>query len=145
MLVLSYQWNPVSMILGSFSPLIAFTAASTALVADADRVLGDGAGFLAAPDGVQLLLAGVVADDHDLAQSSSFAPLSTPMMEPSLPPKKPLMLGLAWIMALAMSVDFSWSPPPYCGADDLDVRVLLLHLVRKPSRGRCRCGWSGRG
>ena len=38
-----------------------------ALVADADRVLGDGARFNAALDGVDLLLAGVVADDHDLA------------------------------------------------------------------------------
>ena len=35
------------------------------------------------------------------------------MIEPSLAPKKPFRFGWAWMMALAMSVDLSWSPPPY--------------------------------
>ena len=36
---------------------------------------------------------------------------------------------MAWMIALARSVDFSWSPPPYWMSTICDVRVVRLHLV----------------
>ncbi len=41
------------------------------------------------------------------AMSSSLTAFTTPIAEPSLAPKKPLMSGLAVMMALARSVDLS--------------------------------------
>ncbi len=72
MLVLSYQWKPVSMVLGRVSPFDGLDCGVDALVADTDRVLGDGAGFGAAADGVHLLLARVVADHDQLAGHVQF-------------------------------------------------------------------------
>ena len=43
----------------------------------------------------------------------SRTPFSTPIAEPSLAPKMPFRFGLACRMDLVISVDFSWSPPPY--------------------------------
>ena len=56
------------------------------------------------------------------------------MAEPSLAPKKPLMSGLAWIIALARSVDLSWSPPPYCGPTILTFGYLAFISLMNPSR-----------
>ncbi len=72
MFVLSHQTNPVSMVLGNFSPFIALTAASTHLYP-----MPTGS-WLMAPatssgfDCFLQLLAGIVADHHDLAFFAGF-------------------------------------------------------------------------
>ncbi|MCY1375695.1 hypothetical protein D9M69_631280 [compost metagenome] len=51
----------------------------------------------------------------------------------SLVPKMPLSLGWACISVLAISADFSWSPP-YCTSTTLILGYLALIWFRNPSR-----------
>jgi hypothetical protein len=65
MLLLSYQKKPVSMI-RQFLAVHRGNGGTDGIVADADRVLGDGAGHHARPDRVLLGLSGIVTDDHQI-------------------------------------------------------------------------------
>src|SRR5438552_15959071 len=62
----------------------------------------------------------------------SLTPFSTPMAEPSFAPKTPLRFGLACRIVFVISVDLSWSPPPYCVATILMFGYLLLIWSVKP-------------
>ena len=72
MLVLSYHMEAGVDGLGQGLALGGLDGGFDALVANADRVLGDRAGFGAGADGIHLLLTGVVTDDHDLAFHAQF-------------------------------------------------------------------------
>src|SRR2546430_9320979 len=62
----------------------------------------------------------------------SFRPLRTPIADPSLAPNTPLRFGFACRIAFVRSVDFSWSPPPYCVATILMFGYLFLIWSVKP-------------
>src|SRR5450830_1904661 len=64
----------------------------------------------------------------------SLSALRTPLMEPSLAPKKPLRSGLAVIIALAMSADLTASPAPYWGGRTLMFGYFAAIWARNPSR-----------
>src|SRR6476646_2391614 len=123
------------MVLGSVWPPIAFTAAST-------HCWPMPTGFwVMAPNIRPLLMASIWALPESypttlMAPSflSSLTALMTPIAEPSFAPKKPVMSGLAWIIALARSVDLSWSPPPYCGPMIVMPGYLAFISLMKPSR-----------
>ena len=51
------------------------------------------------------------------------------MIEPSFAPKKPFRFGCAWMMALARSVDLSWSPAPYWVSTIVMFGILGLDLI----------------
>ena len=62
----------------------------------------------------------------------SLTPFSTPMIEPSLAPKKPFRFGWAWMIVLARSVDLRWSPAPYCVSTIVMFGCLVVISSVKP-------------
>ena len=89
--------KPVSMKFGgTSSPWRAMAAARTHWAPIPMGTCWTAPAMRATVDGVDLGLARVVADDHELAgQVELVDRFTTPIAEPSLPPKKPLMSGLA--------------------------------------------------
>src|ERR1035437_10562637 len=64
----------------------------------------------------------------------SLSALRTPLIEPSLAPKKPFRFGWAVMIALARSADLTGSPAPYWMSTTWMFGYLALISLTKPSR-----------
>src|SRR3954468_3571495 len=101
-----------------------------ALGADADGVLGDGAGLDAAVDGIELLLAGVVADGHDLLLVAGLLEGVEDALDGALVrAEEALEVGVRGHHRLGDVGRLHRIAGAVLDVHDLDVRVLGLHLV----------------
>src|SRR5450759_5164260 len=104
-----------------------------ALRADADRVLGDRAGLDAAGDRVDLLLAGVVADGHDLALVAGLLERVEDALDGALVgAEEALEVGVGRHHRLGDVGGLDRVARAVLGREDFDVRVLRRHLGEEP-------------
>src|SRR5205823_1834040 len=97
---------------------------------DADRVLGDRAGLVAAANRVHLLLAGVIPDDHDLARLTRFLHAVEHADGRTLVrPEDALEVRVRLQDRFRDIRRFELVATAVLSRDDLDVRVLALDLV----------------
>src|SRR5437588_8003309 len=97
---------------------------------DADRILGDRAGLVAAADRVHLLLAGVVPDDHDLARLTRFLHAVEHADGRTLVRAEDALEVRVRLQDRFRDIRrFELVATAVLSRDDLDVRVLALDLV----------------
>src|SRR5207302_8829638 len=100
------------------------------LESDADRILGDRAGLVAAADRVHLLLAGVVPDDHDLARLTRFLHAVEHADGRTLVRAEDALEVRVRLQDRFRDIRrFELVATAVLSRDDLDVRVLALDLV----------------